>query len=90
MDSYFASIGAKDVDDCGKKLVCEIETIVATKRTVEEMLVLILFFKDKYQDLVKSKHGMKYKGAPTYDVRIGGGGSWKSGRSKGGQVNFIV
>ena len=39
VDSYFASIGAKDVDDCGKKLVCEIETIDPTKRTVEEMLV---------------------------------------------------
>ena len=31
------------------------------------------------------------KGASRYDVRIGGGrGSWKSGRSKGGCVNFIL
>ena len=29
------------------------------------------------------------KGASRYDVRIGGG-SWKSGRSKGGCVNLIV
>ena len=39
VDSYFATIGAKDVDDCGKKLVCEIETIASAARTVEEMLV---------------------------------------------------
>ena len=31
----------------------------------------------------------KGKGASTYDVRIGGG-SWKSGRSMGGCLNFIV
>ena len=29
------------------------------------------------------------KGASRYDVRIGGG-SWKSGRSKGGCMNFIL
>ena len=42
VDSYFASIGAQDVDDCGKKLVCEIETIASAARTVEEMLVSCL------------------------------------------------
>jgi hypothetical protein len=39
VDSYFGTILHADVDDCGKKLVCEIQTIAEKERTVEEMLV---------------------------------------------------
>ena len=41
VDAYFATILDADVDDCGKKLVCEIETIAPANRTVEETLVRI-------------------------------------------------
>merc|ERR1711902_2693 len=33
IDEYFKTIGAMDVDDCGKLLVCTIETVSAEERT---------------------------------------------------------
>ena len=43
VDSYFMTILDVDVDDCGKKLVCEIQTVPAANRTAEETLIANLF-----------------------------------------------
>jgi len=43
IDEYFKTIGAMDVDDCGKLLVCTIETVSAEERTPEEGMIATLF-----------------------------------------------
>jgi len=43
IDSYFMTILDVDVDDCGKKLVCEIRTLDKSERNVEENLISNLF-----------------------------------------------
>ena len=43
VDSYFMTILDVDVDDCGKKLVCEILSLDAADRNVEESLIATMF-----------------------------------------------
>ncbi len=43
IDSYFMSILDVDVDDCGKRLVCEIRTLEAAERNDEESIISALF-----------------------------------------------
>merc|ERR1712012_1387081 len=43
IDEYFKTIGAMDVDDCGKLLVCTIETVSAEERPPEEGMIATLF-----------------------------------------------
>lgn len=43
IDSYFYTIANIDYDDCGKRLVCEVEALPAEQRTEEEALMAGLF-----------------------------------------------
>jgi hypothetical protein len=43
IDRYFSTISAMDVDDCGKLLVCTLETVPAEERTPEENMIATLF-----------------------------------------------
>eukprot|EP00096_Caligus_rogercresseyi_P009443 TRINITY_DN3214_c0_g1_i1.p1 TRINITY_DN3214_c0_g1~~TRINITY_DN3214_c0_g1_i1.p1 ORF type:complete len:189 (+),score=57.61 TRINITY_DN3214_c0_g1_i1:46-612(+) len=43
LDAYFQAVADMDVDDCGKKYVCEIEMLEQAQRTPEEALVATLF-----------------------------------------------
>jgi len=43
IDNYFQQVSAMDVDDCGKLLVCTLETVSAEERTPEEQLISTLF-----------------------------------------------
>ncbi len=43
IDSYFMTILDVDVDDCGKRLVCEIRTLEASERSDEENIISSLF-----------------------------------------------
>lgn len=43
IDNYFQQVSAMDVDDCGKLLVCTLETVSAEERTPEEQLIATLF-----------------------------------------------
>jgi len=43
IDRYFSTISAMDVDDCGKLLVCTLETLPAEERTPEENMIATLF-----------------------------------------------
>ncbi|XP_040566055.1 uncharacterized protein [Lepeophtheirus salmonis] len=43
LDSYFLAIADMDVDDCGKKYVCEIEILDPSQRTTEEAMIATLF-----------------------------------------------
>ena len=43
IDEYFLTISAMDVDDCGKLLVCQLETVAPEERTPEEGMIATLF-----------------------------------------------
>lgn len=43
IDDYFQLIAKMDVDDCGKRLVCEIETVDPTLRSDDESVIASLF-----------------------------------------------
>jgi len=43
IDEYFKTISAMDVEDCGKLLVCTIETVNVEERTPEEGMIATLF-----------------------------------------------
>jgi len=43
IDQYFDTIAAMDVDDCGKLLVCQLETVPVEERTPEENMIATLF-----------------------------------------------
>jgi len=43
IDNYFATIADMDVDDCGKLLVCQLESIPREERTPEEGIIAGLF-----------------------------------------------
>lgn len=43
IDSYFYTIANIDYDDCGKRLVCEVEALPAEQRSEEEALMAGLF-----------------------------------------------
>merc|ERR1712025_121314 len=43
IDEYFLAISAMDVDDCGKLLVCQLETVAPEERTPEEGMIATLF-----------------------------------------------
>lgn len=43
VDAYFSTILDVDVEDCGKKFVCEIMSLEASQRNVEESLIAGLF-----------------------------------------------
>jgi len=43
IDRYFSTISAMDVDDCGKLLVCTLETVPVEERTPEENMIATLF-----------------------------------------------
>merc|ERR1739844_627697 len=43
IDKYFEEITALDVDDCGKLLVCQLETVATEERTLEENIIAGLF-----------------------------------------------
>ena len=43
IDSYFYTVANIDYDDCGKRLVCEVEALPAAQRSEEEALIAGLF-----------------------------------------------
>jgi len=43
IDKYFEQISDMDVEDCGKLLVCQLETVAAEERTLEENIIATLF-----------------------------------------------
>jgi len=43
VDKYFEQISDMDVDDCGKLLVCQLETVATEERTLEENIIATLF-----------------------------------------------
>jgi hypothetical protein len=43
IDTYFNTIADMDVDDCGKLLVCQLETVSAEERSPEENMIASLF-----------------------------------------------
>merc|ERR1711981_400080 len=43
LDKYFEEISNMDVDDCGKLLVCQLETVATEERTLEENIIATLF-----------------------------------------------
>jgi len=43
IDKYFEEITDLDVDDCGKLLVCQLETVATEERTLEENIIATLF-----------------------------------------------
>jgi len=55
IDNYFATISAMDVDDCGKLLVCELETIPTEERTPEENMIATLFGESSTIDPASAK-----------------------------------
>ena len=66
-----------------------VELVVARRRRQERVPVRHEQVEND-DDLEANQTGFS-EGASRYDVRIGWGrGSWKSGRSKGGCVNFVV
>lgn len=55
VDSYFMTILDVDVDDCGKKLVCEIKTVPEGDLTTEENLIGNLFDESTTIDPLSAK-----------------------------------
>lgn len=55
IDNYFQQVSAMDVDDCGKLLVCTLETVSAEERTPEEQLISTLFGEDATIDPASPK-----------------------------------
>jgi len=55
IDNYFSTISAMDVDDCGKLLVCQLETIPTEERTPEENMIATLFGESSTIDPASAK-----------------------------------
>jgi hypothetical protein len=55
IDEYFGTIAAMDVDDCGKLLVCQLETVAAEERTPEENVIATLFGENSTIDPASAK-----------------------------------
>jgi hypothetical protein len=55
IDSYFYTIANIDYDDCGKRLVCEVEALPAEQRSEEELLIAGLFGENNVIDPASSK-----------------------------------
>jgi len=55
IDSYFYTVSNIDYDDCGKRLVCEIEALPAAQRSEEEVLIAGLFGDNTVIDPASSK-----------------------------------
>ena len=55
IDSYFYTIANIDYDDCGKRLVCEVEALPAEQRSEEEQLIAGLFGDNNVIDPASSK-----------------------------------
>merc|ERR1712038_105697 len=55
IDQYFSTISAIDVDDCGKLLVCQLETIPNEERTPEEGMIATLFGESSTIDPASAK-----------------------------------
>jgi hypothetical protein len=55
IDSYFYTIANIDYDDCGKRLVCEVEALPAAQRSEEEQLIAGLFGENNVIDPASSK-----------------------------------
>jgi len=55
IDKYFETITAMDVDDCGKMLVCSLETVPREERTPEENMIATLFGESSTIDPASAK-----------------------------------
>lgn len=55
IDSYFYTVANIDYDDCGKRLVCEVEALPAAQRSEEETLIAGLFGDNTVIDPSSSK-----------------------------------
>jgi len=55
IDKYFETISAMDVDDCGKMLVCSLETVPREERTPEENMIATLFGESSTIDPASAK-----------------------------------
>jgi len=55
IDSYFATIADMDVDDCGKLLVCTLESVPREERTPEENIIAGLFGESSTIDPASAK-----------------------------------
>lgn len=55
IDGYFATIADMDVDDCGKLLVCQLESIPREERTPEEGIIAGLFGESSTIDPASAK-----------------------------------
>jgi hypothetical protein len=55
IDRYFTSVSDIDADDCGKRLVCEIEALPEEGRTYEEKLIAGLFGDNNVIDPASAK-----------------------------------
>jgi len=55
IDGYFAEIADMDVDDCGKLLVCQLESIPREERTPEEGIIAGLFGESSTIDPASAK-----------------------------------
>lgn len=55
IDEYFATIADMDVDDCGKLLVCQLESIPREERTPEEGIIAGLFGESSTIDPASAK-----------------------------------
>merc|ERR1711936_544217 len=55
IDKYFEEITALDVDDCGKLLVCQLETVATEERTLEENIIANLFGESSTIDPASAK-----------------------------------
>jgi hypothetical protein len=55
IDAYFYTIANIDYDDCGKRLVCEVEALPAELRSEEEVLIAGLFGENNVIDPASAK-----------------------------------
>jgi len=55
IDKYFENILDMDVDDCGKLLVCQLETVATEERTLEENIIATLFGESSTIDPASAK-----------------------------------
>merc|ERR1711935_443382 len=55
LDNYFEQISDIDVDDCGKLLVCQLETVATEERTLEENIIAGLFGESSTIDPASAK-----------------------------------
>jgi hypothetical protein len=55
LDDYFQQISDLDVDDCGKLLVCQLETVATEERSLEENIIAGLFGESSTIDPASAK-----------------------------------